>query len=112
MTIYSPHYTDIARPLTALTKKNIPFKWTTECCNALDTLITTITEGPMLAQPDMSRPFFLQVDASCNGHYNRTPDLGRYGVWWNTWDLARHTILDTKVLDRNVTWLTGHKDTS
>ena len=64
MTIYSPHYTDIARPLTALTKKNIPFKWTTECCNALDTLITTITEGPMLAQPDMSRPFFLQVDAS------------------------------------------------
>ena len=28
------------------------------------------------------------------------------------WDLARHTILDAKVLDRNVTWLTKHKDTS
>ena len=48
----------------------------------------------------------------CNGHYNRTPDLGKCGIWWNTWDLARHTILDTKVLDRNVTWLTKHKDTS
>ena len=28
------------------------------------------------------------------------------------WDLARHTILDAKVLDRNVTWLIKHKDTS
>ena len=27
------------------------------------------------------------------------------------WDLARLSILDTKVLDRNVTWLTKHKDT-
>ena len=33
-------------------------------------------------------------------------------MWWNTWDLARHTILDAKVLDHNVTWLTKHKDTS
>ena len=51
-------------------------------------------------------------DPVCNGHYNRTPDLGKWGMWWNVWDLARHTILDTKVLDRNVTWLTKHKDTS
>ena len=48
----------------------------------------------------------------CNGHYNCTPDLGKCGRWWNTWDLARHSILDAKVLDRNVTWLTKHKDTS
>ena len=52
------------------------------------------------------------VEAKCNGHYNRTPDLGKYVRWWNTWDLARYSILDTKVLDRNVTWLTKHKDTS
>ena len=51
-------------------------------------------------------------EVACNGHYNRTPDLGKYVMWWNTWDLARHTILDAKVLDRNVTWLTKHKDTS
>ena len=61
---FIPHYTDIARPLTALTKKNTPFVWTTECRMALDTLITAVTEGPTLAQPDMSQPFFLQVDAS------------------------------------------------
>ena len=25
----------------------------------------------------------------CNGHYNRTPDLGKCMMWWNVWDLAR-----------------------
>ena len=52
------------------------------------------------------------VEPYCNGHYNRTPDLGKCGVWWNVWDLARHTILDAKVLDCDITWLTKHKDTS
>ena len=49
----------------------------------------------------------------CNGHYNRTPDLGKmWDVVGRKWDLARYTILDAEVLDRNVTWLTKHKDTS
>ena len=30
----------------------------------------------------------------------------------NTWDLARYAVLDAKVLDRIITWLTKHKDTS
>ena len=47
----------------------------------------------------------------CNGHYNRKPDLGGRESWWNTWDLASLSILDAKVLDRNVTWLIGHKNT-
>ena len=52
------------------------------------------------------------IEVCCNGHYNRTPDLGKCVMWWDVWDLANHTILDAKVLDRNVTWLTKHKDTS
>ena len=51
-------------------------------------------------------------ELGCNGHYNCTPDLGKGGMWWNVWDLARYSILDAKVLDRDVTWLTKHKDTS
>ena len=51
---FIPHYADIMQPLTALTKKNTPFIWTMECHTALDTLISTVTEGPTLAQPDMS----------------------------------------------------------
>ena len=61
---FIPHYADIARPLTALTKKNHPFSWTPECRTALDTLINAVTQGPTLAQPDLSLPFYLQVDAS------------------------------------------------
>src|SRR6202453_2212369 len=61
---FIPHYADLARPLTALTKKNHPFNWTEECRIALDTLINAVTKGPVLAQPDLSSPFFLQVDAS------------------------------------------------
>ena len=61
---FIPHYADLARPLTALTKKDHLFQWTVECHKALDTLINTITKGLILAQPDLSLPFFLQVDAS------------------------------------------------
>ena len=50
-------------------------------------------------------------DHTCNGHYNRTPDLGKCVMWWNVWDLAMLLILDAEVLDCNVTWLTKHKDT-
>ena len=41
--------------------------------------------------------------SSCNGHYNRTPDLGKCVMQRETWDLANCSILDTKVLDRNIT---------
>ena len=61
---FIPHYANLARPLTALTKKDHPFKWTQECQTALDTLINAVTKGPVLAQPDLSSPFYLQVDTS------------------------------------------------
>jgi hypothetical protein len=61
---FIPNFANIARPLVALTKKDHPFLWTTECKKALDSLIATILNNPALHQPDLSRPFFLQVDAS------------------------------------------------
>jgi hypothetical protein len=45
-------------------KKDHPFLWTQECTKALDILITTILDNPLLQQPDLSRPFFLQVNTS------------------------------------------------
>ena len=83
---YQQHYADIARPLTALTKKSTPFAWTPECHTALDTLITTITGGPTLAQPDMGRPFFLQVDASAYAsHRSHFVAKGRQGKTPSSW---------------------------
>jgi len=61
---FIPNYATIARPLVALTKKDRPFLWTKECTTALNALIDIILSNPSLRQPDLSRPFFLQVDAS------------------------------------------------
>jgi hypothetical protein len=61
---FIPNYANIACPLVTLTKKDQPFLWTPECTNALDSLISIILDNPALHQPDLSRPFFLQVDAS------------------------------------------------
>jgi hypothetical protein len=58
------NYVNIARPLVALTKKDQPFCWTQDCTNTLNQLITIILDNPSLQQPDLAKPFFLQVDAS------------------------------------------------
>ena len=61
---FIPDFANIARPLTELTKKDVPFKWTDQCRQALDTLINTLLDDPNLTQPDPSLPYFLYVDAS------------------------------------------------
>ena len=61
---FIPNYANIARPLVTLTKKDHPFTWSKECTTALNTLIDVVLANPSLQQPDLSRPFFLQVDAS------------------------------------------------
>ena len=47
-----------------LTRKDHPFVWTQECQKALDTLIDIILNNPSLRQPNLTKPFFLQVDTS------------------------------------------------
>jgi hypothetical protein len=61
---FIPNFANIARPLTYLLRKDSPFLWTEECCHTLDTLITTVTSNPSIGQPDMSKPFQLEVDTS------------------------------------------------
>jgi hypothetical protein len=61
---FIPNYANIAHPLVALTKKDQPFCWTQDCTNTLNQLISIILNNPSLQQPDLAKPFFLQVDAS------------------------------------------------
>src|SRR6202453_1646626 len=61
---FIPDYANIARPLVTLTKKDDPFTWSRECTTALNTLIDVVLANSSLRHPDLTRPFFLQVDAS------------------------------------------------
>ena len=53
-----------AKPLTDLTRKGQPFNWTDTCQDAFETLKSLATSEPALVQPDLERPFELEVDAS------------------------------------------------
>ena len=66
----------------------------------------------MDTSPGRTRAHLAEAEDFCNGHYNRTPDLGKWVMRWDNVGLSKYTILDTKVLDRNVTWPVKHKDTS
>jgi transposase InsO family protein len=70
-------YSKIAHPLFHLTKKDIPFTWTTTQQSAFDTLIHSFTVAPVLLLPDCARPFRLITDASdfAVGAILEQPDL-------------------------------------
>ena len=57
-------FSQIALPLNALTKKDITFAWNRGAQEAFDTLKAHITEEPVLAHPDLTKQFELEVDAS------------------------------------------------
>ena len=58
------HYSDIAKPLNDLTKKDKKFEWTEECQMSFDTLKRRLTKEPVLLMPDHSKPFQIESDAS------------------------------------------------
>ncbi|MCO5575734.1 hypothetical protein L7F22_029537 [Adiantum nelumboides] len=53
----------IAGPLHDLTKKNIKYVWTEKRQQAFDTLKQKLISQPVLALPDLSKPFEVQCDA-------------------------------------------------
>ena len=57
-------YADIARPLNELLRKDTPFIWTQETDKSFNTLKKRFTEEPVLAMPDITRPFQIEADAS------------------------------------------------
>jgi hypothetical protein len=59
-----PHFADIAKPLTELTKKDQIWQWSSECQKAFEGLKHKLSNPPVLAFSDMSLPFILSTDAS------------------------------------------------
>ncbi|KAI6777561.1 uncharacterized protein J7T54_006734, partial [Emericellopsis cladophorae] len=57
-------YSKITAPLNRLTKKGVPFCWTTDCRNAFESLKTAFSTAPILAPFDWEKNVILETDAS------------------------------------------------
>lgn len=66
---FIPNYASVAAPLTDLTKKIAPSNvvWNGECDKAFKELKKLLCTSPVLRNPDFSRRFILQTDASDRG---------------------------------------------
>ena len=61
---FVPKYSDIARPLTDLTKKDIKFEWTNKCQQTFDMMKGLLLKEPILKYPDPTKPYTIFTDAS------------------------------------------------
>ncbi|MCG8049023.1 MAG: reverse transcriptase domain-containing protein, partial [Candidatus Thiodiazotropha endolucinida] len=61
---FIPHFSAIAEPLIALTRKYAKFKWNPKCQSAFDSLKNSLAAFPMLGYPDPNKPYVLYTDAS------------------------------------------------
>ena len=61
---FIPRFSDLARPLNALTWKETVFEWTQICQEAFKLLKSSLMTEPILTYPDPSLPYVLFTDAS------------------------------------------------
>ena len=64
---FIPAFAKVAAPLHALTRKSVPFEWTTNCQAAFEQLQQRLVEAQVLAYPDFTKDFVLETDASIVG---------------------------------------------
>ncbi|XP_057760830.1 uncharacterized protein LOC130981242 [Arachis stenosperma] len=60
-------FSQLALPLTKLTRKDTPFIWTPECEESFQALKHRLTTAPVLVLPEPSEPFEVYCDASLKG---------------------------------------------
>jgi hypothetical protein len=64
---FIPNFSKIAKPMTQLLEKDAKFKWSPQCKEAFLTLKKLLTTAPVLAQPNIEKPFDLYCNASGMG---------------------------------------------
>jgi hypothetical protein len=57
----------IVKPITELLKKRNKYVWSEACDEAFKQLKKLLTTSPMVAQPDITKPFDVYCDASSAG---------------------------------------------
>ena len=58
------NFAEIAKPLTSLTKKELPFEWTYEHQQAFQNLKEILSTEHLPIYPDFTQPFIVACDAS------------------------------------------------
>jgi hypothetical protein len=61
---FIPDFSRVAKPITTLLKNQTKFVWSPQCEQAFQTLKRLLTTAPVLAQPDIEKPFDVYCDAS------------------------------------------------
>lgn len=61
------NFSSVVNPLTSLLSPKTDFVWTPECQHAFEAVKSLLSHAPVLAAPDLPRPFKLEVDASTVG---------------------------------------------
>ena len=61
---FIPNFSEIAKPIVALTKKYAKFKWDIDCQTAFDCMKRQLSSLPILGYPDTNKPYILYTDAS------------------------------------------------
>jgi hypothetical protein len=61
---FIPDFSRIAKPMIELLKRGVKFSWDQKCDDTFHTLRDHLTTAPVLAQPDVSKPFDIYCDAS------------------------------------------------
>jgi hypothetical protein len=60
---FIPDFSKVAKPIIELLKNQIKFIWSLECEKAFRILKKSLTTAPVLAQPDIGKPFDVYCDA-------------------------------------------------
>ena len=64
---FIPDFSKIAKPMTSLLQKDHKFEWTEGCEVAVYTLRKLLTTAPILAQPNIEKPFYVFCNALKSG---------------------------------------------
>ena len=61
---FIPDFSKVSKSITELLKNQVKFVWSSDCEEAFQTLKRLLTTAPVLAQPDIKKPFDVYCDAS------------------------------------------------
>ena len=60
-------YSSLTHPLTCLLRKDAPWTWSAACAAAFQSVKDALTSAPVLALPDFTQPFHLEVISDSSG---------------------------------------------